>query len=114
MESLLSESEKVAVAKFENLSTLTMMCCPALLRISAFMCVPGWVGLGLGEKLSSWLGNFLQAMHREHVVEIASHVFLVYEIAFKCLEQLRGEGVKETDVHDVEHRVEELGWHEYP
>ena len=77
MESLLSESEKVAVAKFENLSTLTMMCCPALLRMSAFMCVPGWVGLGLGEKLSSWLGNFLQAMHREHVVEIASHVFLV-------------------------------------
>ena len=29
-----------------------MICCPALLRTSAFMCVPGWVGLGLGEKLS--------------------------------------------------------------
>ena len=77
IESLPSESEKVAVAKFENLSTLTMICCPALLRTSAFMCVPGWVGLGLGEKLSNWLGNFLQAMHREQVDEMASQVFLV-------------------------------------
>ena len=62
-----------------------------------------------GEPLA---GNAQRAGGRDGITSVFG--VECYEVPFECFEQLRGEGVQETDMHDGEHRVEELGWYKHP